>query len=175
MNNIWQSVRPSLPQQRTTSPLQAAAGGNTLTGQPTHTTLGNHTQSPQTTLVLPVLQCTAVDPIFQQVAAGDTSGRILLWPGVLQQVPGYSSAHPSHRPQVPGAPGDAQVLGHSAARPGLGSASATGGSTPQPALPVRTEHWHAEAVGALCFSVDGTLLLSGGREAVLVSFNPPSC
>ena len=31
-----------------------------------------------------------------------------------------------------------------------------------------TVHWHAHAVGALCFSADGRFLLSGGQEAVLV-------
>lgn len=31
-----------------------------------------------------------------------------------------------------------------------------------------TMHWHAHAVGALCFSADGRFLLSGGQEAVLV-------
>ena len=31
-----------------------------------------------------------------------------------------------------------------------------------------TVHWHAHAVGALCFSLDGKFLLSGGQEAVLV-------
>ena len=36
-------------------------------------------------------------------------------------------------------------------------------------VPVTTVHWHAHPVGALCFSADGTLLLSGGEEAVLVS------
>ena len=112
-----------------------------------------------------------MDPVSQQVAAGDTSGRILLWPGVLQQVPGYSSAQLSQGPQVPGASGGAQAPGRSAAHTGVGSASAAGGSTPQQPLAVRTEHWHAESVGALCFSLDGTLLLSGGREAVLVSLN----
>ena len=32
-----------------------------------------------------------------------------------------------------------------------------------------TVHWHAHAVGALCFSLDAKFLLSGGQEAVLVS------
>lgn len=37
-------------------------------------------------------------------------------------------------------------------------------------VPLTTKHWHAHAVGDVCFSADGTLLLSGGEEAVLVSF-----
>ena len=166
-------MRHSLPQLWTGPRLLAGCSWQHHTHLAANTTPpGNQHSSPaQADLVLPVLQCTAVDPIFQQVAAGDTSGRILLWPGVLQQVPGYSSAHPSQGPQGPGAPGGAQVPGHSAAHPGLGSASAAGGSMPHQAVPVRTEHWHAESVGALCFSLDGTLLLSGGREAVLVSLD----
>jgi NET1-associated nuclear protein 1 (U3 small nucleolar RNA-associated protein 17) len=34
--------------------------------------------------------------------------------------------------------------------------------------PAATVHWHAHAVGALVFSLDGAYLLSGGQEAVLV-------
>ena len=34
--------------------------------------------------------------------------------------------------------------------------------------PAATVHWHAHAVGALTFSIDGAYLLSGGQEAVLV-------
>ena len=33
-----------------------------------------------------------------------------------------------------------------------------------------TVHWHASAVGCLTFSPDGTYLLSGGREGVLVQW-----
>jgi len=39
---------------------------------------------------------------------------------------------------------------------------------------VTTVHWHAHPVGCLCFSADGTLLLSGGEEAVLVGALPTS-
>ena len=35
-------------------------------------------------------------------------------------------------------------------------------------VPLTTVHWHAHPVGSVCFSADGTLLLSGGEEAVLV-------
>lgn len=34
-------------------------------------------------------------------------------------------------------------------------------------------HWHAHAVGDLSFSTDGTYLLSGGEEAVLVLWQLP--
>lgn len=36
-------------------------------------------------------------------------------------------------------------------------------------LAKETLHWHAGPVNSLAFSPDGTYLLSGGREAVLVS------
>jgi NET1-associated nuclear protein 1 (U3 small nucleolar RNA-associated protein 17) len=32
-----------------------------------------------------------------------------------------------------------------------------------------TLHWHAHPVGAVCFGMDGAYLISGGKEAVLVS------
>ncbi len=37
-----------------------------------------------------------------------------------------------------------------------------------------TLHWHASAVGCLSFSPDGTYLLSGGREGVLVQWQVES-
>ncbi|KAL0020828.1 hypothetical protein WJX79_004301 [Trebouxia sp. C0005] len=68
-----------------------------------------------------VFTCVAFDPTEEKIAAGDVSGRILIWNSFK----------------------DKQV-------------------------PVTTVHWHAHPVGCLCFSADGTLLLSGGEEAVLV-------
>ncbi|KAL0052292.1 hypothetical protein WJX82_011440 [Trebouxia sp. C0006] len=68
-----------------------------------------------------VFTCVAFDPTEERIAAGDVSGRILIWNSFK----------------------DKQVA-------------------------VTTVHWHAHPVGCLCFSADGTLLLSGGEEAVLV-------
>lgn len=46
------------------------------------------------------------------------------------------------------------------------AASAQGSAASR--LPLTTHHWHTQAVGALGFTPDGTYLLSGGAEAVLV-------
>ena len=191
-----------------------------------------------------MLQCVAIDPTEECIAAGDVSGRILIWNAFTQKVPKLqksvsqppvSQAAPttqaaaldamhsladSEMPQAaPTSAGkskandsdsdsDADATGAkaptaSAAAPeskaaakhdsdvtnGPGAAG-QGGKQPGPAVapsqesrgakfarlrqsvesvPLTTVHWHAHPVGALCFSTDGTLLLSGGQEAVLVS------
>ncbi|GIL68600.1 hypothetical protein Vafri_21848 [Volvox africanus] len=83
--------------------------------------------------------CLAISADNSLIAAGDVSGRILIWrsfehsvPSALRQGEHTGKAHPTQEP------------------------------------PVTTVHWHAHPVGALAFSEDGTYLLSGGEEGVLV-------
>jgi NET1-associated nuclear protein 1 (U3 small nucleolar RNA-associated protein 17) len=73
------------------------------------------------------------------VAAGDITGRILIWSGL----PGAAQRAAA----VGGQPPDPRTAGMQLFEP---------------------PHWHAHSVGALCFSHDGAYLLSGGRENVLV-------
>lgn len=195
-----------------------------------------------------VLQCVAIDPTEERIAAGDVSGRILIWNAFAHKVPKLQKT-PTEKPIVnqaasdsaaPGtapaahqstadvemsqAPADKAAQGKSsdsdsdsdgekqpgpakAAAPAAaqqqGSAAAlahsrAGQVAEQPqhnvvrsresaaarfarlqqsveSVPLTTVHWHAHPVGALCFSADGTLLLSGGQEAVLVGTGNSSC
>ena len=196
-----------------------------------------------------VLQCVAIDPTEECIAAGDVSGRILIWNAFAHKVPKLHKA-PQQQPSsataatstsaaaaaaatghgiadqnMPQAAagrsaqdkGDGsesddeedidniqQPAGAAAAAANAQEASAAGNlpataSAPNRAgqaegqpqqnvvqsketagarfarlrqsvesVPLTTVHWHAHPVGALCFSADGTLLLSGGQEGVLV-------
>ena len=77
-------------------------------------------------------QCVAVSAEADKCAAGDASGRLLIWHG----------------------------FGAAVARSGAGESPGD--------LPCTTVHWHAHPVGALAFSSDGSYLLSGGVESVVV-------
>ncbi len=182
------------------------------------------------------MQCVAFDPTEERIAAGDVSGRILIWNSFNDKVPQLQkpSAQPALAPVAPStAAASASTAGADtgmqpaaadqdsdtdsdsdsdssdsndasaacqsntatssaatnaiAAKQGLHAnqseqmQSRTVGPQKEslPArfarmqnsvqqVPVTTVHWHAHPVGCLCFSADGTLLLSGGEEAVLV-------
>lgn len=86
------------------------------------------------------------------MVAGDASGRILVWHGCSGIVKQMLK------------PGGAASLNK--ALSGDGAAGAQGASAPR--LPLSTLHWHTHAVGTLGFTPDGSYLLSGGSEAVLV-------
>jgi hypothetical protein len=91
-----------------------------------------------------MVQCAAMDPSDTILAAGDVSGRILLWHDFPAAVRGAQLA-------------------------AMGGAGQRSGSSGAAMPPVTTVHWHAHPVGALCFSSDSVYLLSGGQEGVLVS------
>ena len=168
-----------------------------------------------------VLQCVTIDPIEERVAAGDNTGRILVWNGFKEKVPTLHKANStaaavpatspaaannaahnkppansdsdsdsdgsedvqqdssSVRHQQPMAqPGSSKTQSAAGAGSVVASVAASGKSMQdnfsklqrcRASVPVTTVHWHAHPVGTLCFSADGTLLLSGGEEAVLVS------
>jgi NET1-associated nuclear protein 1 (U3 small nucleolar RNA-associated protein 17) len=112
------------------------------------------------------LQCAAFDATDSIIAAGDISGRILIWhdfPRALAQWAGLASSSSSTAPASATAALAAAAVEEAA---GFGSA-AEGNAVRLPAC--TTVHWHAHPVGALCFSMDGSQLLSGGQEGVLVS------
>lgn len=165
-----------------------------------------------------VLQCVAIDPTENRVAAGDSTGRILIWSDFKDQVPNAQKAPPavravpatSHVPnaaaqhkcsansdmgsnndscgsaqQHAGGGQQQQSMSYSGSRVAdtAGNAGIDGAigrchgeclarlQRSRAAVPVTTLHWHAHPVGTLCFSSNGTLILSGGEEAVLVG--PP--
>jgi hypothetical protein len=89
---------------------------------------------------LPLLpQCVAFDPTDSVLALGDATGRILTWHNFNQALETRDSGTAAAAPAVSALP------------------------------PCTTVHWHASAVGALAFSLDGAYLYSGGQEGVLVS------
>jgi NET1-associated nuclear protein 1 (U3 small nucleolar RNA-associated protein 17) len=91
------------------------------------------------------------------VAAGDATGRILLWHGFADAVPQRESKETTAVAE-PNANANAnQNQNRAAPRRADGDA-----------LPCTTFHWHAQRVGCLQFTRDGAYLLSGGKEAVLV-------
>lgn len=90
------------------------------------------------------------------IALGDASGRIIIWHNFTQALDKWASS--------------AATTAAASAGAGAAAAGGGGGSSASNQLPpCTTVHWHASAVGALCFSLDGTYLLSGGQEGVLVS------
>ncbi len=178
------------------------------------------------------MQCVAIDPTEQRIAAGDVSGRILIWNAFKEKVPKLHKSKPQTTPataaaSAPTARADAvmQAAGKSsetdldcdsdssdseqqtaaeqpaqtavptidasqdasndqAAKPSQPSAASSRRVVQSQAppdvrfgrmqnsieqVPLTTVHWHAHPVGTVCFSADGTLLLSGGQEAVMVA------
>jgi hypothetical protein len=113
------------------------------------------------------LQCAAFDVTDSIIAAGDASGRILLWhdfPKALAQWASGTSSSSSNAAAI----STTAALAAAAIEEAAGFTSAAEGNAVR--LPAcTTVHWHAHAVGALCFSMDGSQLLSGGQEGVLVS------
>ncbi|KAH9606925.1 hypothetical protein KSS87_009320 [Heliosperma pusillum] len=90
----------------------------------------------------------AFHPNKSIVAAGDISGRILVWRGfghrTLSEVDGKTPAKRKHEDDRPGVRGDDDAESCS------------------------TWHWHSSEVKFLSFSIDGAYLYSGGNEGVLV-------
>ena len=165
----------------------------------------------------------------ERIAAGDVSGRILIWNSFKDKVPKLQKATPAATVALPapnaavantvrtaGTKADAnsesdsdssssedaqqapkpgqpqqqskalQASETAAPRDAAAQTAVTPSASVQPSgssmqarfsrlqrstasVAVTTVHWHAHPVGSLCFSSDGTLLLSGGEEAVLVS------
>ena len=91
------------------------------------------------------LTCVSVDPGERRLAAGDVTGRVLIWHGIHTAV---------------------AAMGHD------GAAAATGAAGSGAHIQVTTLHWHAGPVACVSWSPDGTRLLSGGGESVLVLWRP---
>lgn len=84
------------------------------------------------------VQCVAFAADSQHVAAGDASGRILIW----------------------------SRLGAAAQRAGATHGKTDGVAAGMQLF--EPPRWHATTLHALCFSADGAYMLSGGSESVLV-------
>lgn len=90
------------------------------------------------------LQCVAFDGRDQVLAAGDASGRIMLWHNFADHLVAAQQQQQAARKE--------QQAQQEALLP----------------PPRATWHWHAHAVRCLVFSSDSTYLMSGGQEAVMV-------
>ena len=88
--------------------------------------------------------CVSVSRDGTKIAAGDVSGRILIWHDIREAIAARMA-----RARTGGDDEDEEPWAHD-----------------EP--PAATVHWHAHAVGCVEFSGDGRYLLSGGQEAVLV-------
>ena len=97
-----------------------------------------------------LMQCVAIDAREERIAAGDISGRIHMWNAFGPAVAAAAGANSGSVNDHPGQAGRKKDIRDAD-------------------LAKETLHWHAAAVNSLTFSADGTYLLSGGREAVLVS------
>ena len=91
------------------------------------------------------------------VAAGDATGRILLWHGFANAISANATRTETGVDLEPDGDAGADA-----------SAGANRRRADGDALPCTTFHWHAQRVGCLQFTRDGAYLLSGGKEAVLV-------
>jgi NET1-associated nuclear protein 1 (U3 small nucleolar RNA-associated protein 17) len=100
------------------------------------------------------LQCVAFDGCDQVLAAGDASGRIMLWHNFADHLVAAQQQQQAARKEQQQAQPEALL--------------------PPPRA---TWHWHAHAVRCLVFSSDSTYLMSGGQEAVMVggSYCTGSC
>lgn len=108
------------------------------------------------------MQCVAVSPCNDRVAAGDATGRILIWHGVGAAVAAAAAGDDAKQQQ----PQQPQQQDGAAMAPVVTAAASAAVSAPPPV--VTSVHWHAHGVRALAFSLDAQRLLSGGDEAVLV-------
>jgi NET1-associated nuclear protein 1 (U3 small nucleolar RNA-associated protein 17) len=110
------------------------------------------------------ITCVAISPDGGKLAAGDATGRILIWHDVAATLASRA----------------ADLAAQKQRQRELTVENTAGGyETEEEAMdlvepPAATVHWHAHAVGALTFSLDGKYLLSGGQEAVLVIWDVES-
>ena len=101
------------------------------------------------------ITCVAVSPDGSRVAAGDVTGRILIWHDLNRAFEALASLSK-----------DAAAKGKDDRN--SGELQDEEGFVEHEEPPAASVHWHAHAVGCLSFSTDGRYLLSGGEEAVLV-------
>ena len=99
------------------------------------------------------ISCVAVSPDGLRVAAGDVTGRILIWHDLNRAFEAMASTEAASKGKDAWNSGELQD---------------DEGFVEHEEPPAASVHWHAHAVGCLSFSTDGRYLLSGGEEAVLV-------
>ncbi|KAL8230509.1 hypothetical protein R6Q57_000287 [Mikania cordata] len=94
------------------------------------------------------LSCIAFHPTNRIVAAGDVTGRVLIWRGFGDKT--FTGNNLENE----------KLLKYEDDRPGVRDNGDADSCT--------TWHWHSSEVKVLCFSSDGAYLYTGGKEGVLV-------
>jgi len=173
VNLASRTVEPARFKSRAPLPLALAAGGSAVVAWERRT-LWAWPAAPGSRLATPItlhhtkaFTAAAVGgPADDVLAAGDASGRILVWRGLAGAVVGALQAAAGAPPSPPPGPAGSGTGG--------GTVAAGKARHPHPSsLPLpapTTMHWHASAVRALAFTPDGAWLLSGGGEGVLVGW-----
>jgi len=112
------------------------------------------------------ITCVAVSPDGDRVAAGDVTGRIIIWHNVKSAVESMLASKKKNVVDNNNGIGGVAVSANDDNDDDDDEGIDTGLVHKDP--PATTVHWHAHGVGCLAFSQDGLFLLSGGQEAVLV-------
>jgi len=141
-------------------PLTLSARGNLIATHDRHTILvwapDSFGSSPPLALHhTKAITCVAISPDGAKLAAGDNTGRIIIWHDVATTLAARILDLQQQQAAGTVATGNFDSDDEEEAMDLI-----------EP--PAATVHWHAHAVGALAFSTDGAYLLSGGQEAVLV-------
>jgi WD40 repeat protein len=141
-------------------PLTLSVSGNLIATHDRHTILvwapDSFGSSPPLALHhTKAITCVAISPDGAKLAAGDNTGRIIIWHDVAATLAARTLELQQQQAAGTIATGNFDSDDEEEAMDLI-----------EP--PAATVHWHAHAVGALVFSTDGAYLLSGGREAVLV-------
>jgi len=171
VNLATRTVEPARFKLRAPAPLALAAGGSAVLAWERRT-LWVWPAAPGARLHAPltfhhtkaVTAASAGGPADDVLAAGDASGRILVWRGLAGAVVGALKA-------AAAAAGGTAPAGPAGS--GTGGGAAAAGAKARSACPLpppATMHWHASPVRALAFTPDGAWLLSGGGEGVLVGW-----
>ncbi|KAG7669082.1 hypothetical protein Ndes2526B_g00805 [Nannochloris sp. 'desiccata'] len=141
-------------------PLTLSASGNLIATHDRHTILvwspESFGSSPPLALHhTKAITCVSISPDGAKLAAGDNTGRIIIWHDVAATLSARTLELQQQQAAGTVATGNFDSDDEEEAMDLI-----------EP--PAATVHWHAHAVGALVFSTDGAYLLSGGQEAVLV-------
>lgn len=104
--------------------------------------------SPQALTHTKRLTCVALSPDGKRLAAGDVTGRIVIWHNVGEAAMAAAAAAVAAATMQP-------------VETDRGAAAAAGSNAGSNLVPAATVHWHAHPVGCLAFSPDGHYLLSG--------------
>lgn len=157
-------IKLSTPNQLVTS-----AHGNLIATHDRHTILIWSTSSFGSSSPLAVhhtkaITCVSISPDGSRLAAGDVTGRIVVWHDVASAVTSKQESISNRHKKRDAMFNDPRTIDGDDNTNNDDDNLLLDFDEP----PSATVHWHAHAVGCLSFSIDGIFLLSGGKESVLV-------